>query len=168
MFFSVCAHCLHQLWVACFQTPFADENLSSCQAWRPAGEWTDLGGVFFFWWLSVQDATLSCVLPFVLVGTDASAGARRVSRAPCGPIGSVLLLQQATTVSVGDGAQLEIWKGRQQAEGAPKAQRPCGEAPHAREGRPQGAERRPRRRRGAWVARGHLSEHHLVFTSCSG
>lgn len=37
--------------------------------------------------------------------------------------------------SVGDGAQLEIWKGRQQTEGSEETQRACGEASSAWQGR---------------------------------
>lgn len=62
----------------------------------------------------------------------------RVARAPAGsrppprgPIASV----PTRAVQLGDGAQLESWKGRQQKEGSEEAQRARGEAPRAGQGR---------------------------------
>lgn len=72
--------------------------------------------------------------PFVLGLTDASTNEWERSRAARGPIASVLTAVGDNS-SVGDGAQLEIWKGRQQTEGSKKTQRPCREASHAWEGR---------------------------------
>lgn len=55
-------------------------------------------------------------------------------RAACEPIGTGLWRATGNS-SGGDGAQLEIWKGRQQTEKPKKTQRPCREASYARKGR---------------------------------
>lgn len=66
---------------------------------------------------------------------DASAGEWGPPRAACEPIGTGLWRATGNNSSGGDGAQLEIWKGRQQTEKPKKTQRPCREASYARKGR---------------------------------
>lgn len=65
---------------------------------------------------------------------DASTGEWGPPRAACEPIGTGLWRVTGNS-SGGDGAQLEIWKGRQQTEKPKKTQRPCREASYARKGR---------------------------------